>query len=89
MPLTNDLKGEIIEKHKIHESDTGSSDVQVALLTERIKQLTDHVKKHSHDHSSRRGLLKLVAQRRHLLNYLTRTDPERYRALIASLGLRK
>ncbi len=89
MPLTKESKGEIISEHKVHESDTGSAEVQVALLTARISQLTAHVKTHSHDHSSRRGLLKLVSQRRHFLNYLTRNDPERYRALIARLGLRK
>jgi small subunit ribosomal protein S15 len=89
MPLTKDKKGEIVTQYKVHETDSGSSEVQVALLTERINQLTAHIKAHKHDHSSRRGLLKLVSQRRHLLNYLTRENPERYRALIAQLGLRK
>ncbi len=89
MPLTKEEKSGIIAQHKTHETDTGSSDVQVAMLTTRIAQLTAHLKTHSHDHSSRRGLLKLVAQRRHFLNYLTRTSPERYRTLISSLGLRK
>ena len=89
MPLTKDVKGEIIAQNKFKEADTGSSDVQVALLSARINQLTAHLKANKHDHSSRRGLLKLVSRRRHLLNYLTRNDPERYRALIARLGLRK
>ena len=89
MPLTKELKGGIIEQYRVHEKDTGSSDVQVAMLSSRITQLTGHLKTHPHDHSSRRGLLKLVSQRRHFLTYLTRTNPERYRDIIAGLGLRK
>ncbi len=82
-------KASIIDKHKIHEGDTGSPEVQIALLSERITQLTDHFKTHKKDHHSRRGLLKLVSQRRRQLDYLKRTDIERYRALIAALNLRK
>jgi small subunit ribosomal protein S15 len=78
-----------IEGYRTHESDTGSSDVQVALLTERINGLSEHFKTHSKDHHSRRGLLKLVSQRRRLLDYLRRTEPDRYRALIERLGLRR
>jgi len=89
MPLTKEVKGEIITQNQLKEADTGSSDVQVALLSARINQLTTHLKANKHDHSSRRGLLKLVSRRRHLLTYLTCNDPERYRALIARLGLRK
>ncbi len=89
MPLTKETKGEIITKNKVHDTDTGSADVQIAVLSARITQLTEHLRANKHDHSSRRGLLRLVSRRRHLLNYLTRTDPERYRALIARLGLRK
>lgn len=82
-------KKEIIEKFKTHETDTGSSDVQVALLSDRIDYLTEHFKTHKKDHHSRRGLLKLVGQRRRLLNYLKHTDINRYRALIKELGIRK
>lgn len=78
-----------IEGHRAHESDTGSSEVQVALLTERINGLSEHFKVHAKDHHSRRGLLKLVSQRRRLLNYLRRTQPDRYRGLIEKLGLRR
>ena len=77
-----------ISEHRLHETDTGSPEVQVALLTERINHLTDHLKVHSKDHHSRRGLLVLVGRRRRLLDYLRRNDVERYRALIAKLGLR-
>jgi len=87
--LTKESRQGIIAAHCLHASDSGSSDVQVALLTERIKQLTEHLKVHRKDHHSRRGLLKLVGQRRRLLRYLSRTDVGRYRKLIASLGLRK
>jgi len=87
--LTKERRQEIIDAHRLHASDSGSSDVQIALLTERIKQLTEHLKAHRKDHHSRRGLLKLVGQRRRLLRYLSRTDVGRYRKLIASLGLRK
>ncbi len=82
-------KAAIIEKYKRHEGDTGSPEVQVALLTERISQLTEHFKTHKKDHHSRRGLLKLVSQRRGQLDYLKRVDIERYRAIIAALSLRK
>jgi small subunit ribosomal protein S15 len=80
---------EIITEFGAHESDTGSPEVQVALLSERINHLTEHLRTHKHDHHSRRGLLMMVGRRRRLLNYLKRTDVERYRKLIASLGLRR
>ncbi len=89
MVLTSKDKVGIIDKFKIHEKDTGSSNVQVALLTKRINDLTDHFKTHPKDHHSRRGLLKMVGQRRHLLNYLMSKDPGQYRAIIQELGLRK
>ncbi len=82
-------KQEIIEKYAIHEGDTGSPEVQIALLTERINHLNEHLKLHKKDHHSRRGLLKMVGQRRGLLNYLKEKDIERYRAILASLNLRK
>ncbi len=82
-------KSEIIEKFKVHPSDTGSSEVQIALLTDRIQYLTDHFKKHKKDHHSRQGLLKLVGQRRRLLDYLKNKDINKYRALIQELGIRK
>ena len=78
-----------IEKHRLHETDTGSPEVQVAILTERINHLTEHLKAHKKDHHSRRGLLMLVGRRRRLLDYLRRNDVDRYRALIAELGLRR
>jgi small subunit ribosomal protein S15 len=78
-----------IAEHRLHETDTGSTEVQVALLTERISHLTDHLKFHKKDHHSRRGLLMLVGRRRRLLDYLRDNDVERYRALIAKLGLRR
>lgn len=86
--LPND-KQAIIERFRRDETDTGSPEVQVALLTQRISHLTEHLKEHKHDHHSRRGLLKLVGQRRRLLNYLKKLDIERYRALIAELELRR
>jgi len=89
MTLEPDYKREIIAKHKTHDSDTGSPEVQIALLTERITYLTDHFKVHKKDHHSRQGLLKIVNQRRRLLNYLKRNDPTRYRKLIDELGIRK
>ncbi len=89
MVLTSTDKQEIIDKYRIHEKDTGSSNVQIALLTKRINDLTSHFKLHRKDHHSRRGLLKLVGQRRRLLNYLNRRDPNEYRTLIQGLGLRK
>ena len=82
-------KSAIIGQFQLHEQDSGSTEVQVALLTERINQLTEHLKVHAHDHHSRRGLLKLVGQRRRLLVYLNDNDKERYQQLIAKLGLRK
>jgi len=87
--LDTEQKKALLQQHRLRESDTGSPEVQVALLTERIRQLTEHLKVHRHDHGSRRGLLKLVGQRRRLLAYLSRTDIQRYRALIAKLGLRR
>lgn len=82
-------KQEIIEAYALHEGDTGSPEVQIALLTERISHLNEHLKLHKKDHHSRRGLLKMVGQRRGLLNYLKEKDIERYRAIVASLNLRK
>ena len=82
-------KEEIIQEHRTHESDTGSPEVQVAVLTRRIAHLTEHLREHKHDFHSRRGLLKLVGRRRRLLKYLQKKDVERYRALIAKLGLRR
>ncbi len=87
--MLKDVKQEIIAKHQIHEGDTGSSEVQIAILTERINHLNDHLKTHKKDHHSRRGLLKMVGARRGLLNYLQKIDIERYRAIVAKLGLRK
>ncbi|WP_136797861.1 MULTISPECIES: 30S ribosomal protein S15 [Desulfosediminicola] len=89
MAQTTIKKNEIIEKHKIHSSDTGSSEVQIALLTDRIQYLTEHFKTHKKDHHSRQGLLKLVGQRRSLLDYLKKKDVNKYRALIQDLGIRK
>jgi len=87
--LTKERKTEIIDRFKKHESDTGSPEVQIGILTERINVLTEHLKIHSKDHHSRRGLLKMVGHRRRLLNYLQRQDVERYRAVIKELGLRR
>ena len=89
MSFEPDQKKEMIEKHKPHDSDTGSPAVQIALLTERITYLTGHFKVHKKDHHSRQGLLKIVNQRRRLLTYLKRNDPTRYRKLIDELGIRK
>jgi small subunit ribosomal protein S15 len=89
MALTKDKKLEIIGKHGRTESDTGSPEVQIAMLTQRINDLTEHLRTHKKDHYSRRGLLKLVGQRRRFLNYLQREDLEGYRALIKELGLRR
>jgi small subunit ribosomal protein S15 len=89
MTITGNTKQTIVQEHKIHEGDTGSSEVQVALLTARINHLADHLKTHKKDHASRRGLLKMVGKRSSLLKYLSRTDIQRYRDLIAKLGLRK
>ncbi|MCX5889961.1 MAG: 30S ribosomal protein S15 [Deltaproteobacteria bacterium] len=87
--LTTVQKQEIIDRYRLHNSDTGSPEVQVAILSERITYLTDHFKTHAKDHHSRRGLIKLVGQRRRLLNYLKDKDIERYRTLIEQLGLRR
>ncbi|MFC1529722.1 30S ribosomal protein S15 [Gemmatimonadota bacterium] len=89
MTLKKEDKAVLVEKFGRGESDTGSSEVQIALLSERITYLTEHLKLHPKDHSSRRGLLKLVGQRRRLLDYLNRKDREKYKALLAELGLRK
>lgn len=87
--ITTEQKQEIINNYRIHETDTGSPEVQIAILTERINYLTEHLKTHKKDHHSRRGLLKMVGQRRGLLNYLYDKDIERYRAIVERLGLRK
>ncbi|MBL6469386.1 MAG: 30S ribosomal protein S15 [Clostridia bacterium] len=87
--ITKEIKNNIIEEYKTHEGDTGSPEVQVAILTYRINDLNEHLKEHHKDFHSRRGLLKMVGQRRNLLKYLKDTDIERYRSLIARLGLRK
>lgn len=89
MSLTSEIKSGIINTHKIHTSDTGSPEVQIAILTQRINQLTEHLKLHERDFHSRRGLLKMVGKRRGLLNYLKDNEPERYRNIINKLGLRK
>jgi small subunit ribosomal protein S15 len=89
MPLPPDQKLKVIDDYKVHEGDTGSPEVQVALLTNRITQLTGHLRTHKGDESSRRGLLKLVGQRRRLLAYLSSRDPKRYEALTDRLGLRR
>jgi len=89
MPLTKERKKEVIGTYKKHEADTGSPEVQIALLTERINTLTEHFKTHKKDHHSRRGLLKLVGQRRRQLDYLKNKDIERYREIITKLGIRK
>ncbi len=89
MAITLEQKTAVIETHRTHETDTGSPEVQVALLTTRINGLTEHFKSHKKDHASRRGLLKMVGQRRRLLSYLKKTSPERYQATIEKLGLRR
>lgn len=89
MSLSGEQKQNIIEKFRINDDDTGSSSIQIALLTERINQLQEHLKIHKNDNSSRRGLLKLVGQRRHHQEYLKQKDPERYQFVVAELGLRK
>lgn len=89
MALSQLNKSEVINKFKAHDSDTGSPEVQIALLTERIRQLTDHFKVHKQDHHSRRGLLILVSQRRRLLDYLRKRSVGKYRTLIGALGIRK
>jgi len=87
--LATEKKQELIDQYKRHEGDTGSPEVQIALLSERITYLTEHFRTHKKDHHSRRGLLKIVGQRRRLLDYLKRNDVERYRAIIKSLGIRR
>lgn len=86
--ITTEQKKEIIAKYAVHEGDTGSAEVQIAILSERIRQLTEHLKLHKKDHHSRRGLLKMVGKRRNMLEYLRRSHLERYRALGEKLGLR-
>lgn len=87
--LVTDKKQEIINAYKLHDSDTGSPEVQIAILTERITYLTEHFKVHKKDHHSRRGLLKIVGQRRRLLDYVKKKDVERYKAIIERLGIRR
>ena len=89
MPLAKDAKSAIVDEYATHEGDTGSPEVQIALLTERIKSLTEHLRSFPKDNHSRRGLLKLVGQRRRLLAYLVRNDVDRYRTVIGNLGLRR
>ena len=89
MALTKEVKSELIKKYARTEGDTGSAEVQIAILTEEIKQLTEHLKEHAHDYHSRRGLPKMVGKRRNLLNYLAKKDVERYRSIVEKLGLRK
>ena len=89
MTITKVQKSHVIEEYRINETDTGSPEVQVALLTTRINQLTEHLNTHKHDQSSRQGLLRLVGQRRRQLAYLARTNPQRYKELLGRLGLRK
>lgn len=89
MNITDSRKNEIINTFKIHDTDTGSPDVQIALLTERITNLTEHLKTHKKDHHSRRGLLMMVGKRRRLLTYVKSKDPARYRNIIGQLGIRK
>lgn len=89
MSLSKEAKLEIINNYKTHETDTGSPEVQIAILTNRINELTEHLKVHKRDHHSRRGLYKMIGQRRGLLNYLQKKDVERYRNLIERLGLRR
>jgi small subunit ribosomal protein S15 len=89
VPLDAATKSKIMQEYATHEGDTGSPEVQIAMLTQRIKDLTEHLKEHKHDHHSRRGLLLLVGQRRRLLQYLTKKDISRYRSLIERLGLRR
>lgn len=87
--LMKEIKTEVIQKYATHEGDTGSPEVQIAVLTTRINELTEHLKIHKKDHHSRRGLLKMVGRRRNLLNYLQKKEINRYREIIAKLGLRK
>ncbi len=87
--MLKEQKTAIIEQNRIHETDTGSPEVQIAILTERINELTEHLRMHKHDNHSRRGLLKMVGKRRKMLDYLAKKDINRYRAIIAKLGIRK
>ncbi len=87
--IKKDKKQEVISAYKTHETDTGSPEVQIAILTERINELTEHLKANKNDHHSRRGMLKMIGHRRNLLNYLQKNDIERYRAIVSKLGLRK
>ena len=87
--IKKEVKTSVIENNRLHETDTGSPEVQIAILTARINELTEHIKKNPHDHHSRRGLLKMVGNRRNLLNYLIKTDITRYRAIIEKLNIRK
>ena len=89
MTLVDDKKTEIIKDFQVHDKDTGSADVQVAILTDRIRYLTEHLKAHPHDFHTRRGLMKLIGQRRRFLRYLARENANRYQALLSKLGLRK
>ena len=89
MALSKEVKSELVKRFAQNEKDTGSAEVQIAILTEEIKTLTEHLKEHTHDYHSRRGLLKKVGQRRSLLNYLLKTDVTRYRKIVKDLGLRK
>ena len=89
MPLDVERKKTVIEQFRVHEGDTGSPEVQIALITERVNSLTEHFKQHAKDHHSRRGLLMLIGKRRGLLEYLRKKDPERYRAIIEKLGIRR
>jgi small subunit ribosomal protein S15 len=89
MSITAEAKKQIVSEYRTHDKDTGSPEVQIALLTQRITELTDHLKTHKKDHSSRRGLLKMVGKRNSLLKYLTREDRTRYQQIIGKLGLRK
>ncbi len=89
MPLVKEQKRNVIDEYRLHEHDTGSPEVQIAIISERIRYLTDHLKAHKKDHHSRRGLLKLVGKRRRLLDYLMRSDIKRYREVIGRLGIRR
>ena len=89
MAVDTEVKGKLVSEHRVHEKDTGSPEVQVAIFSERIRQLTEHLKTNPKDHHSRRGLLLLVGKRRRLLNYLSRNDVERYRSIIGKLGIRR
>ncbi|HEY9848884.1 MAG TPA: 30S ribosomal protein S15 [Leptolyngbyaceae cyanobacterium] len=88
MALTQERKQQLITEYQVHETDTGSADVQIAILTERINRLSDHLKNNKSDHASRRGLLKLIGQRKRLLSYINKENKERYQALIGRLGIR-